>query len=78
MRYGETNLYITTPTFDARKADSDLMNYQKRSQCCSNIKEIAQTEKSLQVPTFGTTLDPLNWLRLQAKYIVRGFRSTNK
>ncbi|HHF4922551.1 TPA: TonB-dependent hemoglobin/transferrin/lactoferrin family receptor, partial [Haemophilus influenzae] len=71
-----TNLYITTPTFDARKADSDPDELSKKeANAAANIKEIAQPKKfSASSYSFGTTLDPLNWLRLQAKYS-KGFRA---
>ena len=71
-----TNLYITTPEFDASKADSDLNeSLKKEANAAANIKEIAQPKKfSASSYSFGTTLDPLNWLRLQAKYS-KGFRA---
>ena len=71
-----TNLYIKTPEFDASKADSDPDELSKKeANAAANIKEIAQPKKfSASSYSFGTTLDPLNWLRLQAKYS-KGFRA---
>ncbi|MCK9643438.1 TonB-dependent hemoglobin/transferrin/lactoferrin family receptor, partial [Haemophilus influenzae] len=71
-----TNLYITTPEFNASQADSDLNeSLKKQANAAANIKEIAQPKKfSASSYSFGTTLDPLNWLRLQAKYS-KGFRA---
>ncbi|HHF0437487.1 TPA: TonB-dependent hemoglobin/transferrin/lactoferrin family receptor, partial [Haemophilus influenzae] len=71
-----TNLYIKTPEFDANRADSDPDELSKKeANAAANIKEIAQPKKfSASSYSFGTTLDPLNWLRLQAKYS-KGFRA---
>lgn len=71
-----TNLYITTPEFNASQADSDADELlKKEANAAANIKEIAQPKKfSASSYSFGTTLDPLNWLRLQAKYS-KGFRA---
>ena len=71
-----TNLYITTPEFNASQADSDPDELlKKEANAAANIKEIAQPKKfSASSYSFGTTLDPLNWLRLQAKYS-KGFRA---
>ena len=71
-----TNLYITTPEFNASQADSDPNeSLKKEANAAANIKEIAQPKKfSASSYSFGTTLDPLNWLRLQAKYS-KGFRA---
>lgn len=71
-----TNLYIKTPEFNASQADSDLDELlKKEANAAANIKEIAQPKKfSASSYSFGTTLDPLNWLRLQAKYS-KGFRA---
>ena len=71
-----TNLYITTPEFNASQADSDPDELlKKEANAAANIKEIAQPKRfSASSYSFGTTLDPLNWLRLQAKYS-KGFRA---
>ena len=71
-----TNLYITTPEFNASQADSNPDELlKKEANAAANIKEIAQPKKfSASSYSFGTTLDPLNWLRLQAKYS-KGFRA---
>ena len=71
-----TNLYITTPEFNASQADSDADELlKKEANAAANIKEIEQPKKfSASSYSFGTTLDPLNWLRLQAKYS-KGFRA---
>ena len=71
-----TNLYIITPEFNASQADSDPDELlKKEANAAANIKEIAQPKKfSASSYSFGTTLDPLNWLRLQAKYS-KGFRA---
>ncbi|TPH20937.1 TonB-dependent hemoglobin/transferrin/lactoferrin family receptor [Haemophilus haemolyticus] len=71
-----TNLYIKTPEFNASQADSDLDELlKKEANAAANIKEIAQPKKfSASSYSFGTTLDPLNWLRLQTKYS-KGFRA---
>ena len=71
-----TNLYITTPEFNASQADSDPDELlKKEANAAANIKQIAQPKKfSASSYSFGTTLDPLNWLRLQAKYS-KGFRA---
>lgn len=64
-----TNLYVKEPKFnpsDYTSAD----NQQKRTQNAeANIREIAQKKKfSASSYALGATLDPLDWLRLQAKY----------
>ncbi|MGP1627646.1 MAG: TonB-dependent hemoglobin/transferrin/lactoferrin family receptor [Aggregatibacter segnis] len=65
-----TNLYITEPKFDPNRADTDMTELAKKeANAIANIKEIAQPKKfSASSYSFGTTIDPLDWLRLQVKY----------
>ena len=65
-----TNLYITEPKFDPDRADTDMTELAKKeANAIANIKEIAQPKKfSASSYSFGTTIDPLDWLRLQVKY----------
>ena len=65
-----TNLYITEPKFDPDRADTDMAELAKKeANAIANIKEIAQPKKfSASSYSFGTTIDPLDWVRLQVKY----------
>lgn len=65
-----TNLYVTEPKFDPNRADTDMAELAKKeANAAANIKEIAQSKKfSASSYSLGTTIDPLDWLRIQAKY----------
>lgn len=64
-----TNLYVKEPKFNSSNY-TDPENQRKRTQNAeANIREIAQKKKfSASSYALGATLDPLDWLRLQAKY----------
>ncbi|HHF3832953.1 TPA: TonB-dependent hemoglobin/transferrin/lactoferrin family receptor, partial [Haemophilus influenzae] len=61
------NLYVKKPEFKEEENPEELKK--KEANAAANIKEFAQPKKfSASSYSVGTTLDPLNWLRLQAKY----------
>ncbi|HHF3898791.1 TPA: TonB-dependent hemoglobin/transferrin/lactoferrin family receptor [Haemophilus influenzae] len=64
------NLYVKQPTFDDTKVNLPPEELRKKeANAAANIKAIVQPKKfSASSYSVGTTLDPLNWLRLQAKY----------
>ncbi|HHF4815292.1 TPA: TonB-dependent hemoglobin/transferrin/lactoferrin family receptor, partial [Haemophilus influenzae] len=61
------NLYVKQPEFKEEENPEELKK--KEANAAANIKEFAQPKKfSASSYSVGTTLDPLSWLRLQAKY----------
>ncbi|MEX4444301.1 TonB-dependent hemoglobin/transferrin/lactoferrin family receptor [Haemophilus influenzae] len=61
------NLYVKKPEFKEEENPEELKK--KEANAAANIKEFAQPKKfSASSYSVGTTLDPLSWLRLQAKY----------
>lgn len=61
------NLYVKKPEFKEEETPEELKK--KEANAAANIKEFAQPKKfSASSYSVGTTLDPLSWLRLQAKY----------
>nr|RFO61072.1 TonB-dependent hemoglobin/transferrin/lactoferrin family receptor [Haemophilus influenzae] len=64
------NLYVKQPTFDDTKVNLPPEELRKKeANAAANIKAIVQPKKfSASSYSVETTLDPLNWLRLQAKY----------
>ncbi|HHE9515047.1 TPA: TonB-dependent hemoglobin/transferrin/lactoferrin family receptor, partial [Haemophilus influenzae 10810] len=61
------NLYVKQPKFKEEVNPEELKK--KEANAAANIKEFAQPKKfSASSYSVGTTLDPLSWLRLQAKY----------
>ncbi|MBN6069328.1 TonB-dependent hemoglobin/transferrin/lactoferrin family receptor [Aggregatibacter actinomycetemcomitans] len=64
-----TNLYITDPKFDPSDLTSPENQARREANANANIKKIAQPKKfSASSYSLNTTVDPLDWLRLQAKY----------
>ncbi|MCK9087712.1 TonB-dependent hemoglobin/transferrin/lactoferrin family receptor [Haemophilus influenzae] len=61
------NLYVKKPEFKEEENPEELKK--KEANAAANIKEFVQPKKfSASSYSVGTTLDPLSWLRLQAKY----------
>lgn len=64
-----TNLYVKDPSFNPNDLTSKENLAKKEANANANIKEITQPKKfSASSYSFGSTIDPLNWLRVQVKY----------
>lgn len=64
-----TNLYVKEPKFDSTNYTNPDNQKLRTQNAEANIREIAQKKKfSASSYALGATLDPLDWLRLQAKY----------
>ncbi|MDU8924933.1 TonB-dependent hemoglobin/transferrin/lactoferrin family receptor [Pasteurellaceae bacterium LIM206] len=69
------NMYETEPRFDPFNFTDPDNLARKRANAEANIKRIAQPKKfSASSYALGINLDPLTWLRVQAKYS-KGFRA---
>lgn len=70
-----TNLYVSEPAFDPNDLMGEENRLKREANANANIKYIAQPKKySASSYNLNVTVDPLNWLRLQAKYS-KGFRA---
>lgn len=64
-----TNLYVAEPYFDPLNLTDPNNLAKKQANAEANIQQIAQKKKfSASSYSFGATLDPLNWFRVQMKY----------
>ncbi|HHE3653991.1 TPA: TonB-dependent hemoglobin/transferrin/lactoferrin family receptor [Pasteurella multocida] len=70
-----TNLYVSEPAFDPNDLMGEENRLKREANANANIKYIAQPKKySASSYNLNVTVDPLSWLRLQAKYS-KGFRA---